>query len=205
MDPVGITTHYALSTTQSVLDWIQSTKEARILHVFEPACNLINSKGDIISIVNPMIGNGPFNMIVPTINFQKLLHDNSPISIGKTSISLGTMNISVSRKKIWHPKPDWKTLREESNNITSFLNPIEKLLLKESPQDSFARILFPPTDNNFPVNIYEVVQETLADIKIILSNKEMDDLADIAARIAGLDGGLTPAGDDFLMGLIHGL
>ncbi|MCH7663586.1 MAG: hypothetical protein IH859_06925, partial [Chloroflexi bacterium] len=161
--PALTNTLQVLSTTQYVMDWMQNLDEARVLHVFEHACNLINIEGETISIVNTIIGNGPFNVLIPTINFREFLDENSTIRINKSVISLGVLDISLSRAILWQPKPDWESLRERSSNLSASIIPIEELLAEESPADSFARVLLPSSiSHEIPMKIFEVVQETFS-------------------------------------------
>ena len=195
-----------LSTTRYVIDWMNSTDQARILHVFEPACNLINSKGEVISLVSPQIGNGPFNAVIPAINFKDYLDEHSTVRIDNTSIYLCKLNISFPELSLWQPIPEWSSQRTKSRYLDFALSPIEDLLAKESSADSFARIVLPKlTCHEIPAAIFQVVQNTFAEMKAMILNNRLDDIAETAGRLGGLGGGLTPAGDDFLMGFMHGL
>ena len=195
-----------LSTTRYVINWMCSTDQARILHVFEPACNLINSKGEIISLVSPQIGNGPFNAVIPVINFQDYLDEISTVRIDNTSISLGKLNISFPQLSLWQPIPKWHRLLAMSKFLNSMINPLDELLLEESAKDSFARVAVQNSvAYEIPIKTAQVVQKTLAEMKSMILNNRLDDIAETAGRLAGLGGGLTPAGDDYLMGYMHGL
>ncbi len=54
----------AVSLTHNAKDWLTNSHYLRILHIFDNVCNLINERGEILSVVTPQIGNGPFNLVL---------------------------------------------------------------------------------------------------------------------------------------------
>ena len=54
----------AVSLAPDARDWLANSRHPRILHVFDRACNLINERREILSIVTQQIGNGAFNLVV---------------------------------------------------------------------------------------------------------------------------------------------
>lgn len=71
----------SLSLTPTVNAWLSISRHPRILHVFEHACNLINERREILSIVTQEIGDGPFNFVIEEdILFSGYLDLEAPIS-----------------------------------------------------------------------------------------------------------------------------
>jgi len=67
----------ALSFAPAARTWMENSRHPRILHVFEHACNLIDERRKILSIVTPGIGNGPFNLVLEEeVLFSAHLNDN---------------------------------------------------------------------------------------------------------------------------------
>ena len=54
----------ALSIAPAARSWLMHTRRACVLHIFDRACNLINDRGKVLSVVAGEIGNGPFNIVV---------------------------------------------------------------------------------------------------------------------------------------------
>ena len=48
----------ALSMTSHVHNWLASSTSPQILHVFDSACNLINERREILSVVTQAVGAG---------------------------------------------------------------------------------------------------------------------------------------------------
>jgi hypothetical protein len=95
---------YAISLTPAVNDWLKNSRRPRVLHVFDRACNLINERREVLSIVTPQIGNGPFNLVIEDdVLFSEHLHIQSPISIRESQLFLGNFVISVDYANIWCP------------------------------------------------------------------------------------------------------
>jgi len=57
----------ALSIAPDVNSWLANSRQLRILHIFDRACNLINERRKVLSIVTQQIGNGPFNLVIPRL------------------------------------------------------------------------------------------------------------------------------------------
>lgn len=108
----------ALSLTPAVNGWLANSHHPRVLHVFDRACNLINERGEVVSIVTPQIGNGPFNLVVETdFLFVEHLSIKLAVSVSSNHLALGNLNIFTAKATLWNPRPDWETLHSERDNI----------------------------------------------------------------------------------------
>ncbi len=174
----------AHSTTPAVTDWLSQTHRPRFLHIFENTCNLINEHREVLSIVTPEIGNGPFNLVIGNkISFPEYINIKSPIYNSPDHLHLGQLSIRTADANLWNPRPDWEALYIRRENIckqstnsainqSSFSNP------------QFSNVLIAGISSAF----------VAADITTAKS---------LAAQVAGLGIGLTPSGDDFLMGALY--
>src|SRR5215207_4947754 len=96
----------AISIGPRVFQWLASTYHPRILYVFDHACNLINERRDVLSIVTPQIGNGPFNLVIPSLwksftGFSDHLEAHFAISIHDAKLRLGELSISTDSATLW--------------------------------------------------------------------------------------------------------
>jgi hypothetical protein len=165
----------ALSLTANVNIWLANSRHLRILHVFDHACNLINERREILSIVTPQIGNGPFNLVVEDhVLFPEYINIESPVSIVSNQIMLSDRAIHTTNAKLWNARPDWEKLHVHRDNI---LNQLMK---------------FSITDGAFSTSLFSA-----------LVNADLSTSITAAKQLAGLGQGLTPAGDDFLLGAIY--
>ena len=170
----------AISFTENVKYWLVNSSQYKILHVFDEVCNLTNEKREILSIVNAEIGNGPFNLVIEdTVLFTKHLDVESKVSIQDTQILLGDLTISFAYGQMWSPIPKWDELRNNKDEI------INRLRLLQIDNENEAILQF---STLLPLAIIKI------DIPAVKNS---------ASKLAGLGIGLTPAGDDFLMGAMY--
>src|SRR5512146_119589 len=98
----------AVTIAPAALAWLAHTRIARCLHSFDRLCNLINERGEILSVVAPEIGNGPFNMVVadPVPSFIRDGDAMAPITITGGWLVCAGVTIDFRNAKLWSPKPD---------------------------------------------------------------------------------------------------
>jgi hypothetical protein len=169
-----------LSLTASVNDWLVNSDYPRILHVFDKVCNLINEHGDVLSIVTQQIGNGPFNLVIDDkVSFSEYLNVESPISIHDNKLILGDLTINCAGAKLWSPRPDWGKLHVHRNIVR-----IQVASLRIANYQPF-------------LSDSELSNFSTALVKVDISSVE-----NITSQLAGLGPGLTPAGDDFILGAV---
>jgi hypothetical protein len=170
----------ALSLAPDVNCWLASSRHQRILHVFDHACNLINERKEVLSIVTPQIGNGPFNLVVEDdVLFSDHLTPESPISISANRLILGNLTIYTADAKLWSPRPDWEKLHAHQDLI---LNP-----LTQFPIVNYQPLL--------PISLLSTFSTSIA-------TADLPSSFAVSRRLAGLGIGLTPAGDDFILGAL---
>lgn len=195
MNPIKV-----ISLTSAVNDWLANSHHPRILHVFGRACNLINERGEILSIVTPEIGHGPFNLVVETdFLFVEHLSIESAVSFSSDHLALGDLNISTAKAKLWNAKPDWSLLHSERDNISGQVKklPITNYLEHgsfDTPLNGHSGLF---NRQHLPI---------LQSSNSLVSSLAIADLPSsllAAKQLAGLGIGLTPSGDDFLMGALH--
>jgi len=171
----------ALTLTPDVNDWLLNSRDPRILHVFDHACNLINERREVLSIVTPEIGNGPFNLVVEDeILFSEHLYIESSIAISDNQLTLADLTIDTNNAILWPPRPNWEVLHAKRGNI---LTQIASL---------------PITNNQtlLPTSLVSTLSSALA-------NADLPSSLTAAKQLAGLGQGLTPAGDDFILGVVY--
>lgn len=184
----------ALSTTPFVKSWLSNTQTATMLHLFPKVCNLINEAGEVVSLVLPEMGRGPFALVVAELRpFTETLTLDSPISINE-KIQIGSLSIGWETAVLWNPTVDWIRLREQTAVWAPNIPELEKLV------------------NGYRAQIGEetaVTQQRLeAGLTLLrngISQQNQMDIQNGVEQLAGLGRGLTPAGDDLLLGVMYGL
>jgi hypothetical protein len=164
-----------VSLSPGAQSWLAKTSQAHVLHVFDSACNLINEDGDVLSIVTPNIGNGPLNLVcLRELCFSKYLTVESAISIFPAEMRLGDLRLSTSHARLWRPHPDWKYLHAQREKIAA----------------RFAELPLAELNIPNPLSTFLAGAAVQASVQRVL-------------QLAGLGPGLTPAGDDFIVGSLY--
>ena len=168
----------ALSLALAVTDWLANSRHPRILHIFDQACNLVNEHREVLSVVTPQIGNGPFNLVIENnALFSEHLSLQSSVSFSTTQLDLGDLTIHIVDAKLWNPRPDWEVLHAKRDEILSRLTRL-------------------PTTN------YQFSNSLVAGLSTALANADIPSSLTAAQKLAGLGQGLTPSSDDFILGAV---
>lgn len=157
--------------------WLRNGRTARILHLFDKVCNLVNDQNDVLSLVSPQVGPGPFALVLDG-NFTAGLDVNQPVFINyaQRRLMVGSLVVDFGETAVWQPKPDWEQLQNGAVAnwpLPSELSPDINAYLKQ-------------TIDGFAAN-------------------DADACLDGIYGLAGRGGGLTPTGDDVLLGVLYGL
>ena len=170
----------AVSLAPAVNDWLGNTCHPRVLHVFDHVCNLVNERGDVLSVVVPQIGNGPFTLVVEDrVLFSEQVSLETQVAVSQTKLTLGNLVVSTTGGKPWNPQPDWGQLHSRKSDILDQLT------------------LFSFSDHKLSIPM-----SLLSDLTISIVAADVSKARICAQKISGLGVGLTPEGDDFMVGTI---
>ena len=187
----------SLSLAPDVNDWLANSRHPRILHVFDHACNLINERREVLSIVRQRIGHGPFNLVIEdNVLFPDHINAQSPISIRANELNLGGLMISTTNAKLWFPCPDWETFYTRRDDI---LDQLTKLPITNY---QVYGLDIPFTENAQGYSTTTNFQSLISNLSSALASANISSALSITSQLAGLGAGLTPAGDDFILGAV---
>ncbi len=176
------------------------------MHVFEKSCNLINDEGDIFSLVGPIIRNGPFSAVLMSDKFTGTIESSDEVRIENSILKLGVLTFDAGKAKRWNATADWAKLHGKKEKLLAALDVIEELIKGYAPTGSFAEIVLPiPRKSDDREVIFNKAKAGILELfDGLLSGKTMA-MRNGAKSLAGLGIGLTPAGDDFLVGVMMAL
>ena len=188
----------ALSTTTAVSHWLETAVSPCILHVFDHVCNLVDGDRRVISLVTPKIGKGPFSLVVdlPRGNFTDFITAKSQVSVVGFEIQIGSLVVDASTTELWNARPLWESVPPSA--IQAYLPLFEHKLASSSP-DSLAHV------NGRSDSTALKAKTAVLNLQEGLKTNDLDACRESARSLAGLGVGLTPAGDDFLLGVMYGL
>jgi hypothetical protein len=183
----------------------------RVLSVHRRACNLVDEQGQLLALVSDPLGNGPFHMVIQRgeTAFSRLAA-GWPVRGERGVLRIGdSLAITYRSGRLWDPCPDWEKVRLTQQSWCAHLPSLRELVRDKAPPESLAGLLAGPSAHlnvarqagSWPARAGEAIGRVLAALQV-------GDLAALrpgAAALAGLGPGLTPAGDDFLLGVIVGL
>lgn len=188
------------------LEWAQAAATARVLHVFDRACDLLTPAGEVISLALPKVGNGPFAIVVAPVadasqsfSFQHYVAAADQAHADGQALRLGRLMVAFDGCAVWSPRPGWETV--SLNYLSTALPALGAWLAEAAPVGSLAPLAFPGSASLVPAR-YESAWSRLAQG---LQSGQRAMIIEAAAQLAGAGPGVTPAGDDFLCGVLFAL
>lgn len=171
----------------------------RVLAVFERACDLATPEGDVVALVLPEIGDGPLNIVVEgQPGLFSAVQPGAAIRTGDAILRFDNLEITLEQATIWEPRPDWQRLRRNREEIEGRLPLVRDLALRQAPPDSLLAEQMPTS--TYSATVRQAIQGLGAGWGGRWPADQCMEAA--AAQLAGLGIGLTPAGDDFLVGVM---
>jgi len=181
---------HAASISRAVVDQVRAPGfQARVLHAFPRALNLLTDDGAVVTLADPSVGDGPLNVVVPA-RFDRVSAGVIARGDGECLRVDGLM-VALAGATPWEPRWSW-----------------ERRLLVPSPQSSVASrqsVVCGRRSGWLTSLASQAADVGIARLRTALHTGDAQQLAEAAGTLAGLGPGLTPAGDDFLVGVMWGL
>jgi hypothetical protein len=175
--------------------WLGLSTQAfsgRIVSRFERACNLMDREGRIIALTGPSIGKSPFCIVLHAARdlFDHLQLRQSAY-IDAHSIVLGDCYIPLHDAPVWDPT----------------LPPLGRLLCLRPPLAALLRpyTAWPQSWSSTSVDATTTRLLAQGAHSLMAAVERRSGLAAAAQHLAGLGPGLTPAGDDYVLGVMAAL
>lgn len=184
---------------------------ARVLATFARVCDLATASGDILALVAPEVDDGPMNIVLEAAPAGGMapaeslaaLKPGMPARLEGDVFWVGNLSVTLARAAPWEPRPSWESLRPRHAEIVRQIPCLQEVSLAQAPQESLLGLLQGDADGT-PESV-QAVQAALRTAGALLRSGwagEVACLREGVAWLAGLGGGLTPAGDDFLCGIM---
>jgi hypothetical protein len=173
------------------------TASGRVLGAFDHACDVWIEPGTVIAVVTVEVGDGPFNIVVGGDGRAvKRVRPADPVRVDAGWLVIGDLEVDLRPARPWNPSPDWPSLRGRLDVIRSSLSTV-RLALDAERSPLLAVALGNQACGPLVASLHAVAAAIRAGWQ-----GDHHALALAAGRLAGLGPGLTPAGDDFLLGLL---
>jgi hypothetical protein len=202
----------ALSISRTVRERLNAGPfHGKALATFEDVCDLATPDGDVVAVVRACVGNGPLNVVtdVQAGSFSRL-QPGARARLEPGLLEIGPLRVSLRGASVWEPCPDWDVLRTGRDTLAARLAtivacgsacaPPSSLMVLVAAAESEGALLRKATDRGVVQSA--ILSAAAAAAKALRAGFRGDatSLQAGAAGLAGLGGGLTPAGDDFLCG-----
>jgi hypothetical protein len=176
-----------------------------VLAVFEHACDLVTPDGEVVALVTPHIGDGPLNVVVDgTAGLFAGVERGAHVTLEQDWLRADSLRVYLGAARLWEPRPNWMLLRARRATVGVRLPLLRTLCLTQTPTGSLLTLLGAPSRGDaLNGSVLSAAQQAAAEAAAALRAGWEGDLErwqEGATGLAGLGGGLTPAGDDFLCG-----
>jgi hypothetical protein len=171
-----------------------------VLAVFDRVCDIVVA-GEIVALVLPQVGNGPLNVVVAGApGAFSAVEAGSAAVLTMDRIDVSELHVSLQGAMTWEPCPDWPSLRARQDRIASRLPALQSLCRQHTSHGLLALLQ--------PVGLSATRSQTVMAARRAAEALEGGltgdriRLREGVTAMAGLGGGLTPGGDDFLVGMM---
>lgn len=186
--------------------WLEETRQAFVQYSFERVIDLVNQESDVLAIASHEVGAGPFSLTLEPGEFPSNIGTDIELLVFENGLWLGDWLIDAEEALIWDPIPKWQSEKTDRADFKWVARTLREELTHHAELDSLARLILNPVANSpLPAKIMQAAEQN---IPLLLSSIQQSDtllLVKAAKGLAGLGPGFTPAGDDLLLGAMHGI
>jgi hypothetical protein len=193
-NPMSTFTAYSISTT--VCAWLRPhPRQWRVVSTHSHACYLLSDDGKLVALASPRHGNGPFHVVVPGIIFAGMAQDEIVHSVdGQLLLNAGSIDIRGA--ELWSPRLPQRAIDRSAKSLGQH----DRLRLCENESlvgDAASDPLLP--------QFHKRAHSALQALQAGWHHADFRQIEEGVIGLAGLGPGLTPAGDDLLVGWLAGI
>ena len=185
----------------------QGTWQGHIVGVYQHASNLLGSDNDVVSLVSTRAGDGPLNIVIrEEISGLRGLQPGARAFLVGNTLQVGEASIGLGDARVWDPRPDWHHLQTRLPAIRGDLATVRDSARRLAYEPGLLQLIFSSTTSrgSKPQASAAIVGRIRSGAEIIAAGwlSEPARVQEGSALLAGVGAGLTPAGDDFLVGVL---
>ncbi len=205
----------ARCASPGALEWLRKARRPRVLNRSDHACNLIDERGRVLSLVSGRVGNGPFHLVLAPAgcsaedslllsSLTKMDTGPGAVQVTPGELRVGGLAIVLPPSRLWNPRPNWPAVRRTQLCRSRQVQRLKRLLQANAPPRSLAwAVLARRPSQEAPgwdVHWLRRAETGVRHLSRGLTSGSKRFLRRAARELAGLGPGLTPAGDDLLVG-----
>src|SRR4051794_3544693 len=188
-------------------EFCQVTARASVEAIFDRSFYL-RSGDRFICVGAPAIGNGPLNLIADISRLPAFkLHPGQSASVNHRHITIGdAVRLTCGQSEPW-AAPMWP-ICPSPDRLIDTCAALSRRAVSDAPREGFARIVFGESETPMRSPTGRIAQAQIASFESSLANRFVSsqgpetNLRTAVHGLIGLGPGLTPSGDDFLMGAL---
>lgn len=177
------------------------------------SCYVGDEDGHIVAIVPAPLGNGPIHVVLPTgdpVSGEAVSPGSHVVSTGARLLIGEELEIGVERAGLWDPKAYITAGAGGPELVRRALPSLKREVVAQAPPRSLARLLPHLDAEDLPRPLQGVPHfprshALMGGLVEALLRRNHRGLKVVTSSLAGFGPGLTPAGDDFLAGLLLAL
>ncbi len=186
--------------------WLEETRQAFVQYSFEHVVDLVNQESDVLAISSNEVGAGPFSLVLEPGIFPNEIQADTQLLVFENGLWLGDWLVDAEDAEIWDPVPNWNDLITNTDTAKWISQILRVELTHHAELDSLARLVLNPVANSpLPAKILQAAEQNIPLLFSSIQPLDSSLLRKAAKGLAGLGPGLTPAGDDLLLGAMHGI
>ncbi|MCC6192163.1 MAG: DUF2877 domain-containing protein [Anaerolineales bacterium] len=195
----------AVSMTPAARAWLAQSRPAQVLNVFDRACNLVDAAGEVMSMVTNARGLTPFGLVVAPnrAGSFKAVTVESQVVRAPPVLRVGPLRLDYAGEGVrtWDPRPSWSELRICLDADPGRLDALVRLVADRALPGSLLDLFLVAADRSpLPPGLFGRARAGVDDLATGLLTGQLEQAAIGGQCLAGLGAGLTPAGDDFVVG-----
>jgi hypothetical protein len=184
----------------------------RVHGIYRQACNIETDHGTLVTLLSQGLGNIPHGIrcVLPApVDFRaRCMAGQTVVADGvDLRIVQAGMTVHLSRAAIWRYVPAACVVDPCADQTLRALLEVRSTLRKQAPASGFAPLLLRDDEPGSPLD--QALQRRLRRTLPVLANAtrslDADGAAQALGQLAGLGPGLTPSGDDFIVGYLAAL
>ena len=183
----------------------------RVHSVFEHACNIETRTGELVTLLAQDLGNVPHGIRLagPVAPFEPWLIPGQNAILDKVALRVSDagMTVDLSGAAVWRGGVAAVAIDHRNATRAVALRELRTTLYECAPAQGFAPLLAAPASTRSSVDraVAARLSHTLPLLARATEQRDVTAVAAAAARLVGLGPGLTPSGDDFIVGYLAAL
>jgi len=206
---MGIVMLLAKSVASDLIDTLTAKTVDGIVHsVFDHACNIQLDRNRLVTLISPKLPNCPSAIKLDIAEDHKLYSIGFKAGmksvINKDEIKMPEvfLSIKLTGAKVWDSSPLFIRSKISEEMLNGNIEKIRDLTLKFGEIEGVASIL----DGDKTANHYkDFIINSVKRLAKGISDFDYKEITEASKRLIGLGPGLTPAADDFLLGILASL